>query len=235
MLATSEFQNLVRRAEDGDLEAQCSLAERYHHGDDVLRNYVEAEKWYLRSAEQGRPRAQCNLGLLYLKSLGNRAEGMRLLELAGKQGDEHACYELAKALSQPSDQGSDPVAAYIWFCLAEAYGAKEYGYGKTCEKEIQKLESELSIEQILSAQLRAREELEFCFLDVLAAREEAEARRAAEDAEARRLAGEAECRRLKELFMRQPDMRQRDSTSRPISKAEQRALEDALKERSTSG
>jgi nucleotide-binding universal stress UspA family protein len=99
---------------------------------------------------------------------------MRLLALVGKQGDSYACYELAKALLQPSSQDRDPVAAYVWFCLAETYGT-------ACEKEIQKLESELSREQILGAQLRAREE--FQPLVVLAAAEEAELRRSAEEAE----------------------------------------------------
>jgi hypothetical protein len=44
--------------------------------------------------------------------------------------------------------GSDPVAAYTWFCLAEACGWP-------CSKEIRKLEYQLSLEQILGAQLRA--------------------------------------------------------------------------------
>lgn len=180
MLATSEFQSLVRRAEDGDAEAQYRLADLYHRGDGVLRDYLEAERWYLLSVEQGRPGAQFCLGLLYLKGLGNRAEGLRLLALAGKQGDESACYELAKALSEPSGQDSDPVAAYIWFCLAGAYG-------RVCEKEIRKLEAELSIEQVLGAQLRAREEFR---LVVCVEAEKAEVRRAAAEAEARRAAEE---------------------------------------------
>jgi hypothetical protein len=150
-LEASEFQDLVRRAEGGDLDAQCLLARFYHNGDGVPRNYVEAERWYLPSVEQGNPDAQRDLGSLYLNGLGNRGEGVRLLALAARQGDGWACYELARALLRPGGQGGDAVAAYTWFCLAEAYG-------KAGDKEIRKLESELSREQILSAQIRAGEE-----------------------------------------------------------------------------
>jgi len=151
-LATSEFQNLARLAEQGDCDEQYRLAELYYRGDGIPRNYLEAEKWYLLSAEHGHRGAQYGLGLLYLKHLGNRAEGTRLLALAGERGDGWACYALATALSQASGPGRDPVAAYVWFCLAEAYGN-----GPDCDKEIWRLESELSVEQILGAQLRARE------------------------------------------------------------------------------
>jgi hypothetical protein len=170
---TTEFQDLVRSAENGDFDAQYNLAELYRCGGYVvLRNYIEAEKWYLPGAEQGRRDAQFGLALLYLSGLGKRVEGMRRLALVGKQGDSDACYELAKAYLQPSGRDRDAVSAYVWFCLAEAYG-------RGCEKEIQKLESELSTEQILGAQLRARQE--FQPLVVLAAAEEAQALRAAEE------------------------------------------------------
>lgn len=172
---TTEFHDLVRCAENGDFDAQYNLAELYGCGGyGVLRNYIEAEKWYLPGAEQGREDAQIALALLYLSGLGKRSEGMRLLALAGKQGSSCACYELAKAHLQSSGPDRDPVAAYVWFCLAEAFS------GGSPVKEIRKLESELSTEQILGAQLRARQE--FQPLVVLAAAEEAQAFRAAEKA-----------------------------------------------------
>lgn len=143
-MTPSEFHDLVRRAEDGDVEAQYNLADMYHKGLYVPRNYAEAEKWYLRSVEQGREDAR----VLYLKGLAKRTEGMSLLELEGKQGNAWACYELAKALSQPGDHDGDPVTAYSWFCLAEAYELGDK-LDKICKKEIEKLESELSIEQLL--------------------------------------------------------------------------------------
>src|ERR1019366_5307825 len=91
MIEISNFYDLVRRAEEGDFTAQCQLADRYSRGDGVPRNYVEAEKWYRPGAELGRSEAQYGLGCLYLDAFGNRVDGIRLLELAGKQGDRGAC------------------------------------------------------------------------------------------------------------------------------------------------
>jgi hypothetical protein len=62
-----------------------------------------------------------------------------------------ACFELAGLLSQPNTEGCDQFAAYAWFCLAEAYGM-------SCEKQTQKLETQLTKEQVLGAQLRATQE-----------------------------------------------------------------------------
>jgi len=193
---TEAVQDLVGRAEGGDLDAQYDLAESYRQGGDgFARNYVEAEKWYLPGAEQGHGNAQQGLGLLYLKGLGKRVEGIRLLGLAGRQGGGYACYELARALSGPGGEGSDPAAAYLWFCLAEAYG-------RACEKEILTLESKLSVKQILAAQLRIREE--FRPLVVLEAREEAEAQRAAVADEARRAKSERCVQEMRQLWRFDP-------------------------------
>jgi TPR repeat protein len=43
--STSELRDLVRRAQGGDVDAQYSLAQLYHSGNGVPRNYLEAEKW----------------------------------------------------------------------------------------------------------------------------------------------------------------------------------------------
>ncbi len=71
MLAMSAAQQAPRpslreRAAKGDPEAQFNLAKNYEAGRGGLkRDYVEAERWYRRSAEQGDPFAQASLGLLF--------------------------------------------------------------------------------------------------------------------------------------------------------------------------
>lgn len=226
-LSTSKFQNLVRRAEEGDRDEQYRLAELYCSGDGVPRNYVEAEKWYLLSAEQGHPGAQYGLGVLYIKHLGNTAEGTRLLTLAGERGDSLACYALATAHSQSGGQAEDLVAAYTWFCLAEAYGE-----APDCGKEIHKLESVLSVEQILGAQLRARE----AFRPAIACSAADEAEAAALSANEKEDPYE-ELKRLNEAkraedAARAATQRPEAATQRPMSEARRRALDNMARRRS---
>jgi TPR repeat protein len=58
--------SLRERASKGDPEAQFNLAKNYEGGRGGLkRDYVEAERWYRRAAEQGDPFAQASLGLLF--------------------------------------------------------------------------------------------------------------------------------------------------------------------------
>ena len=44
---------LVKKAEAGDVLAQCSLGSCYLEGKGVTQDYKEAVKWYTKSAEQG--------------------------------------------------------------------------------------------------------------------------------------------------------------------------------------
>jgi TPR repeat protein len=53
-------------AEQGNAEAQFTLARQYAHGEGVPQDYKEAVKWYRLAAEQGDADAQVNLGILYV-------------------------------------------------------------------------------------------------------------------------------------------------------------------------
>jgi len=58
--------SLRERAEKGDADAQFTLAKNYEAGRGGLkRDYAEAERWYLRAAEQGDPFAQASLAILF--------------------------------------------------------------------------------------------------------------------------------------------------------------------------
>jgi hypothetical protein len=52
------------------LFAQSNLGVRYWKGWDVRQDFGEAEKWLRKSAEQGNPSAQYNLGCFYHFELG---------------------------------------------------------------------------------------------------------------------------------------------------------------------
>ena len=68
-LAVAEAQpqkpTLRERADRGDIDAQFNLAKMYEAGRSGLKqDYVEAERWHRRAAEQGDPYAQASLGIL---------------------------------------------------------------------------------------------------------------------------------------------------------------------------
>jgi TPR repeat protein len=55
-------EELARKADAGDVEAQFRLGSAYDSGQGVARDAAEAEKWYRRAAEAGHAEAQNSLG-----------------------------------------------------------------------------------------------------------------------------------------------------------------------------
>jgi hypothetical protein len=65
----------------------------YSHGSGVLKNDIEAARWYQESADQDHPSAQYFLGLLYAGGIGvpqDDDEAVRLLRMAALQGHADA-------------------------------------------------------------------------------------------------------------------------------------------------
>ena len=52
-------------AHRGDRNAQYQLGLRYGSGNGIAKNMFEAAKWYRRAADQGHPKAQAMLGILF--------------------------------------------------------------------------------------------------------------------------------------------------------------------------
>ncbi|NLE23913.1 MAG: sel1 repeat family protein [Clostridiaceae bacterium] len=83
------FDQLLEKANAGDVSAQVSLAGRYAHGRGVPQNYKEAAKWYRMAAEQGHTEAQYYLGVMYYDGKGVKAdyvEAYKWISLAGMNG-----------------------------------------------------------------------------------------------------------------------------------------------------
>ena len=66
---------LHRAAKKGVAEAQLELASHYMMGQGVVQNPKTARNWYEKAADQGHPRAQTMLGLLYINGMGVKAKG----------------------------------------------------------------------------------------------------------------------------------------------------------------
>ena len=96
--------NLRERAAAGDPEAQFNLAKNYETGRaGYKKDFVEAERWYRLSAEQGDPFAQASLGILYRFGKGipqDYVEAFMWFYLAANQttgGDQQSIAEMRDA------------------------------------------------------------------------------------------------------------------------------------------
>ena len=59
----------MKAAHSGNAAAQNNLALCYESGKGVEKHLTKAQYWFSKSAEQGNPHAQCNLGYLCLKKV----------------------------------------------------------------------------------------------------------------------------------------------------------------------
>jgi putative methionine-R-sulfoxide reductase with GAF domain len=92
-LPVKYLSDLQRLAEQGDAEAEWQLGARYHSGEGVPPDDVQAMQWFQRAAEQGHVTAQATLGAYYWAGRGvpqdlTKAYFWSALALA--QGDENS-------------------------------------------------------------------------------------------------------------------------------------------------
>lgn len=62
-----KFNNLIKKAAKGDIEAQYQVGYMYANGKGVHQNDKEAVKWFHKAAIKGHKKAQHHIGLLYYK------------------------------------------------------------------------------------------------------------------------------------------------------------------------
>ena len=96
-----------KAADQGLSFAQAKIGDCYYYGDNVVKDYVEAAKWYRKAAVQGdAPVAQYTLGLCYFNGYGvtrDYVEAYKWLNLAAAQGVEDAptCRAIAETRMTP--------------------------------------------------------------------------------------------------------------------------------------
>ncbi len=67
---SDKVADVMKRAEQGDADAQYRLGGWYELGFGLSQDYREAVRWYRAAAEQGYSEAQYNLGMMYNKGTG---------------------------------------------------------------------------------------------------------------------------------------------------------------------
>lgn len=138
----NDIAGLIRKASNGDPDAQNLLGYRYQKGQGIEQNYAEALKWYRKAAEQGHAVALNNLGYCYQHGLGveqNYAEAMKWYHQAAQQGNSIAqnnlgyCYqygigveksyaEAFKLYQQAAEQGNDAAENSLGVFYENGYG-----------------------------------------------------------------------------------------------------------------
>jgi TPR repeat protein len=125
-LPPEEVAQLKAKAEEGNPDAQVSLARAYEVGNGVPKSDQQAVKWYRAAAEQGNAKAQNSLALMYRSGRGvnqDKAEAVSWYRKAARQKDPSAMFNLGTAYYNGDGVGVDDVAAFAWFLLAQDFGS----------------------------------------------------------------------------------------------------------------
>ena len=124
--ASSVFDDMKVRAEQGDADAQSALGYNYYAGKGTPQDYKEALRWYRASAEQGNQYAQSSLALMYKQGEGtpqDYKEALKWYRASAEQGYARAqnnlgvMYVIGKGVLQ------DYKSAHMWANLAAANGS----------------------------------------------------------------------------------------------------------------
>ncbi|MDO4698110.1 MAG: hypothetical protein Q4A60_05470 [Pasteurellaceae bacterium] len=116
-------QLLLFAAENGFAGAQAQLGEYYFTGKDGFRrDLVQACSWLEKASQSIYPTANFFLGICYAEGLGNvkidKPKALALFELAAKQGEWAAAYNLGLMLLTGDGVKENPEQALQWFQLA---------------------------------------------------------------------------------------------------------------------
>jgi uncharacterized protein len=112
------MDDLEKRAESGDPEAQNQLAARHLMAEPP--DFDEAVKWLRMAADQGDAGAQNNLGTLYLQGEGVKQgdkEAVKLFRKAAEQGTAAAQANLGNCCAMGRGIPQSWEEAYFWWSL----------------------------------------------------------------------------------------------------------------------
>ena len=104
MVQAQDFDEVKRKAEKGDVEAQYDLGVMYAEGQGVAQNYAEAMKWVKKAAKKGNAEAQYKLGWMYAAGKGtsrNAKKAVKWYRMAADQG--HAAAYKILEIYHPAD------------------------------------------------------------------------------------------------------------------------------------
>ena len=128
MTTDKMLEELIQKAEAGEVDAQISLGFLYSLGIVIHKDDAKAKKWFRRAADQGSAEAQYCLALLYLNSEEDISEAITLLEAAAKQEHTEAQCRLGDLYFDDADVDQDHELAAQWYHKAALQGNVEAQY-----------------------------------------------------------------------------------------------------------
>jgi|GEM_PF-3741166 len=114
-------ENILKRANEGDVDAQTTLGDYYFNGVMVEKDLNKAISWYQKAADKGNIDAQYNLAACYLKATNIENNEEKALEYFTKAADKGHCvaqYNLAACYVNCIGTKRDMSKAYYYFSLA---------------------------------------------------------------------------------------------------------------------
>lgn len=121
----SEYEDLLKKAQMGDVFAQGALGSLYHQGKGVAQSPEQAKFWWEKAAEQGHTDAQFNLGLMYYRGEVVRQDFGQALywwHEAALRGHVSSQFNLGLMFLNGKGTPQNYQLAYVWTSLAAAQG-----------------------------------------------------------------------------------------------------------------
>jgi len=122
------LQQLQKRANAGDAEAQGELGRAYVHGQGVSQDDAQAAYWFRKAADQGVAKAQYNLGVMYGKGKGvsqDYAQAVYWFRKAADQGEAKAQFMLGGMYANGQGVPQNDAQAVYWLRKAADQGNAE--------------------------------------------------------------------------------------------------------------
>jgi TPR repeat protein len=126
--AETTLEQLREAAEQGDADAQYKLGRCYDDGTGVLKNLIEAFKWYYKAAEQGLSAAQFMIGHCLMTGEGvpkDSVEAFKWYRKSAEQGFSPAQVNLATCYRHGQGVPQNMVEAAKWYHKAAEQGVAE--------------------------------------------------------------------------------------------------------------
>jgi len=122
---SSPTDPVLRRAQEGDAEAQAAMGIRYYKGEGVPVNDAKAVEWLRKAADQGHEVAQAGLGWMYHFGRGVEQDDKMAVEWfrkAAAQGHPDAQCNLGWMYANGRGVAQDDKMAVEWYRKAAAQG-----------------------------------------------------------------------------------------------------------------